>query len=173
MAMTKEDQRAYNAAYYQKNRERLLVVFREWKENNRDKHRSASAKWQVENPEKSAILKRAYKQLHPEKVSEANKRKTPESLGAHAARQSVRNRLIQAKPTPDVTAIYVMSSSDASIPCFWCGEMTTKGGRHVDHKTPIAKGGGHSAENLVIACKPCNLSKGALNPDEFRARRIS
>ena len=171
--MTKEEQKAYNAAYYKKNRERLLASFCQWKEDNRDRHRATSAKWQADNPEKSSAIKRAYKKAHPEMVIASSKRKTPESLKSHAARQSVRNRIVQAKTSPEVTAIYVFSASEAVIPCVWCGTLTAKGGRHVDHRIPIAKGGTHSADNLGIACKSCNLKKGSLNPDEFRARRTS
>jgi hypothetical protein len=44
--------------------------------------------------------------------------------------------------------------------CAYCGavsgvEMT------LDHVVPQAKGGAHSAENLKLACKTCNSSKGA------------
>lgn len=42
--------------------------------------------------------------------------------------------------------------------CFYCqtdlSEMT------VDHVEPLAAGGTDTLQNLVIACKPCNASKG-------------
>lgn len=30
----------------------------------------------------------------------------------------------------------------------------------IDHKTPVVKGGTHSAENLIMACWACNRKKG-------------
>lgn len=31
----------------------------------------------------------------------------------------------------------------------------------IDHITPLAKGGTHHPNNLILACKPCNSRKGA------------
>jgi 5-methylcytosine-specific restriction endonuclease McrA len=52
--------------------------------------------------------------------------------------------------------------------CHWCG-VDCSSGFHVDHVMPLARGGLHEVENLAIACAPCNLSKQAKHPDEFRA----
>jgi hypothetical protein len=35
---------------------------------------------------------------------------------------------------------------------------------HMDHLLPRSLGGGHTLENLVITCWPCNLNKGAFDP---------
>lgn len=43
---------------------------------------------------------------------------------------------------------------------------------HIDHLTPISAGGEHTADNLVLSCAPCNLSKRravAANDPEVRA----
>lgn len=164
--MTKEEQRAYNAAYYQRNKDRLLVAFREWKERNREVHRASAAKWQAENPEKSHALKMAYKKRHPERVQEANKRKTVNALASHAARQRVRNKSV-ARPDSAVLEVYRLAAGVGILLCHWCGCETSKGNRHVDHIMPLSAGGGHLASNLAIACKPCNLKKGRMLPQHF------
>lgn len=41
--------------------------------------------------------------------------------------------------------------------CCYCDERAT----HLDHVTPIAKGGADVESNMVPACAGCNLSKGA------------
>jgi 5-methylcytosine-specific restriction endonuclease McrA len=168
--VTQDEQRAYNAAYYAKHREERLASFRAWKEANREAHRKGAADWQKNNPERSATIRNAYKKRHPEKVRAANKRTTVAARASHAARQSIRNRLL-AVVDAGVLAVYAQAAGDALLPCHWCGCQTEKDGRQVDHRIPIAKGGEHTAGNLVIACTPCNLQKGALLPDEFRARR--
>jgi hypothetical protein len=38
---------------------------------------------------------------------------------------------------------------------------------HLDHVVPASKGGGSSVDNLVVACAPCNLSKGAKTLEEW------
>ena len=50
--------------------------------------------------------------------------------------------------------------------CFYCkGPYLLTG--HVDHKTPLVRGGANSASNVVIACAKCNLSKGTKTAEEF------
>lgn len=37
-----------------------------------------------------------------------------------------------------------------------------------DHVFPISKGGSNEDDNLVAACVPCNRSKGANTPEQWR-----
>lgn len=39
---------------------------------------------------------------------------------------------------------------------------------HIDHKTPLARGGEDVEDNLVLACKRCNLAKGVQPYERFR-----
>lgn len=41
--------------------------------------------------------------------------------------------------------------------CAYCGAHAT----HLDHVEPLSKGGSDTESNIVPACAPCNLSKGA------------
>lgn len=41
--------------------------------------------------------------------------------------------------------------------CCYCGSHAT----HLDHVTPLSKGGADREANIVPACAACNLSKGA------------
>lgn len=50
--------------------------------------------------------------------------------------------------------------------CYWCGTRCAKS-FHIDHYVPLVRGGAHVAENLVIACPACNMSKNARDPYEF------
>lgn len=50
--------------------------------------------------------------------------------------------------------------------CYWCGKKCPKT-FHVDHYHPLSKGGKHEADNLVISCPTCNLTKSAKDPYEF------
>lgn len=40
---------------------------------------------------------------------------------------------------------------------------------HIDHVIPRSRGGADVLDNLVLACPPCNLSKGARTPEEWNA----
>lgn len=57
---------------------------------------------------------------------------------------------------------------DGSV-CRWCGD--TAGPFHIDHVTPVAMGGSDKPGNLCVACKSCNLSKGAKHIKRWRAAR--
>jgi hypothetical protein len=56
--------------------------------------------------------------------------------------------------------------------CFYCDTALDITDFHIDHKIPRSKGGSSQSENLVPACAPCNLRKGALSADEFLRRRL-
>lgn len=49
--------------------------------------------------------------------------------------------------------------------CVYCGD--TVGPFHLDHVHPVSRGGRSTVGNLVVACVPCNLSKGARTPGEW------
>jgi len=45
--------------------------------------------------------------------------------------------------------------------CQYCGAHPPGVILHVDHINPVAEGGGNDIDNLITACEPCNLGKGA------------
>ena len=49
--------------------------------------------------------------------------------------------------------------------CRYCGGVN--GPWHLDHVMPASRGGPSIADNLVVSCLPCNLSKGAKTPEEW------
>jgi 5-methylcytosine-specific restriction endonuclease McrA len=53
--------------------------------------------------------------------------------------------------------------------CYWCN-VKCEDEYHVDHYIPLSKGGSHVKENLVIACKSCNLRKKDKDPFSFAAQ---
>jgi hypothetical protein len=49
--------------------------------------------------------------------------------------------------------------------CVYCGD--DGGPFEFDHVLPVSKGGKTCHENIVLACQPCNRSKGARTPEEW------
>jgi hypothetical protein len=45
--------------------------------------------------------------------------------------------------------------------CQYCGRSAPEVVLHIDHRIPVARGGGDELENLITACVDCNLGKGA------------
>jgi 5-methylcytosine-specific restriction endonuclease McrA len=54
--------------------------------------------------------------------------------------------------------------------CQYCGREAHD--LTLDHVMPRHRGGAHSWENLVAACKPCNHRKGGKTPEEARLRLV-
>jgi 5-methylcytosine-specific restriction endonuclease McrA len=50
--------------------------------------------------------------------------------------------------------------------CQYCGS----GAENLDHVLPRSRGGEHTWENVVAACRPCNTRKGDRTPDEADMR---
>lgn len=63
----------------------------------------------------------------------------------------------------DVIKIY----TDQKGMCVHCGVEITETNIHIDHKTPLSRGGQHIPENLSIVCEDCNRLKHTKNVTEF------
>jgi 5-methylcytosine-specific restriction endonuclease McrA len=48
--------------------------------------------------------------------------------------------------------------------CRYCGKRIPKGLVTIDHVMPVSQGGGDDTDNLVVACRSCNYSKGSNPP---------
>ena len=59
--------------------------------------------------------------------------------------------------TPEFLAEQRAAQGDC---CAYCAAPLFGDG-HQDHIVPVARGGAHVRSNIVWACEPCNLRKGA------------
>lgn len=55
--------------------------------------------------------------------------------------------------------------------CAYCNKSESEEMLHVDHFIALSKGGPHILENLLPACKTCNLSKSNHHPEEWYRRQ--
>lgn len=53
--------------------------------------------------------------------------------------------------------------------CVYC-KVDLDDTKHLDHRMPLALGGNHVLDNLQYLCAPCNISKGAMPPEEFEGK---
>lgn len=54
--------------------------------------------------------------------------------------------------------------------CQYCGKTPTLRELNIDHVLPRSRGGADTWENLVTACRICNLRKGRRTPEEANMR---
>lgn len=155
-------------------------------------------KWSARYKERAAALpkerKREYNRVwrthHPEKVSEAirrahernpeiyarmkrdwlvrMKRDHPDQLAAmHAVRDGRRRARVLGAAISDLTrAQWEEIKKQYAYRCAYCGKKPMK--LTQDHVIPLARGGNHTASNIVPACKPCNSRKNVHAAPDFQ-----
>jgi len=106
------------------------------------------------DPEKRKPYVEAYRLTEEQK--KANKRASNHMQ--HQARRA-------AGPAPSKWEIgRLLCEQDAR--CAYCKQLLS-GQYHIDHKTPVSRGGKNDLENLHLTCPRCNLLKGAMTHEEF------
>ena len=86
------------------------------------------------------------------------------------ARAAKLGRAIELPPIDQVEC----SLKSLTLVCSYCLRKlsSSKAGKpNMDHRLPIARGGGAEVTNLVLACAGCNRAKGEMTETEFRALR--
>jgi len=174
------------AAFYQANKAAILAKCQQWAEANRSKSNALKAKWRAKNPDYQKRYeqenrqsvnahKSAYEQRNKEKVAKAkekwrlnNREYMREYLAKHPQKfreASLRRRgLKKENSTPEQIkaskqSILKMLAQKYTV-CAYCDDLFLTGLMHVDHILPLEYRGPHAPENLTMACKDCNLSKG-------------
>lgn len=126
------------SGYYKENHrlnaEQKNAISREYYKSNKDRVKENNKKWTEKNKDKVKAIKHNYKA-----------RRRAQERGGVTSNELHKWAELQSKR------------------CYWCG-CDCKDNYQVDHYFPLAKGGKHEIENLVISCPPCNNSKSAKDP---------
>lgn len=147
---------------------------RQWRKRNPDKKRRYNEAWRAKNPRHKYTS--GWYEKNKDHVRKTNKawryKNHSQWKKAHALR--TRNRRSKLKGAdgdfrfPDI--IDVWNSQDGR--CVYCakqlGDSPEERKYHIDHITPISRGGGNDPGNLQCLCPPCNLAKGSMTDEEYR-----
>lgn len=162
---------AYVRAYYARHPERVKKLVADWRTKNPERAKEQRKKYQAgrtkrmnANPEEY----RAHRQKAVQRVAEWRK-KNRERVRLQRMIANVRRRALErtAKGSftqEDILEQFVRQGGK----CFYCKKLI--GRFHIDHKTPLSRGGSNWPSNLVCACARCNMKKQALTAEEFVAR---
>ena len=150
-----EERRAYQREYIKRTAERHRVHSRE-----------AMRRWRERHPDEHNADSRAYYARDPER----RKRQIDASPNRNAVRRAMherrRARLLNARGSYTyVEWLGLVATHDGR--CAYCGTRSTL---DADHRVPLSRGGSNSIENILPACRSCNLRKHTLSEIEFRAR---
>lgn len=156
----------YQAAYRLANRERIKSIKRANHESNRERNNRRAREWHENNKDRVARRKRAFKEANREVIKERlRKWHSANPNWRRAAENRRRARKLSAGGC--YTTIDVQQQYDAQKgQCYYC-KCQVGDSYHVDHAIPLSRGGSNGPENIVIACQPCNQSKGAKLPHEW------
>jgi len=143
--------------------------------------------WVKAHPEAQRATRERYEALHPERVAAHNAARDA-YLKAHPKENAAKARAWRAKHPEVYRALIkrmrsarrarLRGAAGAFTPtnlraqfdaqgglCFYCGVALER--YHVEHKTPLSRGGSNAPDNIVCACPACNLRKGRKTAEEF------
>ena len=140
-----------------------------------------SREWAKENPEKRRLINKKSALLHAEEEKAKKREMSPEKRAkknkataawrkANMEKVLMWNRLRRhrdraAGKVPHRFEIgMLMCEQDAR--CTYCQALLS-GDFHIDHKTPVSRGGTNELDNLQLLCKTCNLKKSAKTHEEY------
>ena len=147
--------------------ERQRQYGREWMKRNPEKAREAMRRWRAAHPEKHNAERRRYYARHREELLASSAEYHRNHREVRKASDG-RRRVNRSEAGPSFTAGEWLALVEAyQARCAYCG---SSGPLQADHRTPLARGGSNSIENILPACGTCNARKHVLTEEEFRAR---
>lgn len=169
----------------ERRRIQIRAALRRYHAKNRLKRNLESQAWRRAHLKERAEYMRGYRQKRPEifRALERNRVRPvghKEKFNAYVSQWKKANpdkRLASYQKRRAKQGIAIPASVIASIreahhgACHYCKNPLDNNGRgHMDHKTPLSRGGLHVAENVCFACSSCNLRKGSKTDAEFNNR---
>jgi len=152
--------------YKAKNAERARV----WYENNKEKAlKRINEKAKLTRKEKSEYDKEYYQKNKAKRAAyyqawkKANPTKPTENVRKWRKANPVERRLQSQARRAKTKGVVVIKEDICNWESRICGvcELYIEDNYHIDHITPLAKGGPHETSNLQLTHPVCNMSKGA------------
>lgn len=141
--------------HYLRHREKYIAKAKVWAENNPDKVKDYKIKYAVVNSEECVRRADEWNKAHPE-----------------AAKANNINRRARLTNAGSITGINIANKlSELNYTCYLCSKslyVEDKLIYHLEHITPLSKGGTNAPDNISCACPSCNLRKGTKTLGEYR-----
>jgi 5-methylcytosine-specific restriction endonuclease McrA len=163
-------QKARLKRYYEKNAERLKQRRRLYYANRRDdpavveRNRKRARVWRSNNLERAKKHILAWVAANPDRVKQWRKRNMQSILARNRNRRSLQLSARGTHTAEDIAALYKRQRGK----CETCKRRLFNK-YHVDHITPLVRGGGNGPDNLQLLCPSCNLRKHTKDGYEWAA----
>lgn len=173
----KECDRTINKAKYDADPEKYRSYSREYARQHPEAHRARFHRWFFANKEYDKLRRYRYNETHREDrrfydrvrhfrdwEKEHHYRITHRENGAERGQR----RRARQRNAPQIERINRKAIIERdNWTCYLCGIVCTRNNVTLDHVVPLFRGGTHTANNLRVACRSCNCSKGAKPLHEF------
>ncbi len=74
---------------------------------------------------------------------------------------------IEQSSDGSLTDAIMATMKDEATHCAYCEQPFLLSSKTIDHVVPLRRGGAHSIDNVVVACRSCNESKGIKTLDDW------
>lgn len=135
---------AYARTYLKEHPEVGRKAGQQWYRKNKTQVLTRTKQWAIDHPQQARKYRRAWVRNHRDRAR------------ANWAKRRARKANAPIMETIDRKYIF---SRDRGI-CHLCKRKVDPKNWHLDHLTPLSKGGEHSHRNVAVACPRCNLRKG-------------
>lgn len=122
--------------------------------NMKEDNRRKRAIYRRNNKEKLKLQYKKYYESNKEKVLKKNRANCHNRRALGVINSSIIDRLIEDQIV------------GGKLLCYLCN-CNCESNYHVEHATPVSRGGTNDYENLWISCQTCNLSKSAKTLEEY------
>jgi 5-methylcytosine-specific restriction endonuclease McrA len=164
----------------------------------RERHTEYMRLWRVRNREHAREIDRAYRERHPDRVREARRQEYAKHATKYreAARAWRLANIERVRATEDswradhpeemreYRRLYAVKQRGATVievtPLVWAAIKEAYGGRcaycgtagriEQDHVIPLSRGGQHTIDNVVPACRSCNARKAQGPAPDFQRK---
>lgn len=169
----KEKNNARVKKWSDKNREHKREMDRQYAASHREEAIIKSQKWYAENRDYALDRERKKRHANPEIGREKSRlfRKSHRPLyNMHSRIYKAKKRAGGVHTKQDLNDLYELQDGRCAycgVPIFW----HVKGDVHVDHMTPVSRGGLNTVDNLALSCETCNKQKWSYTVSEWQAIR--
>lgn len=145
---------ARHAIWAAKNRERVNANSRVWNAKNRDKKLATAATYRAREKDNINARRKLIRKF------------LPELERIKAAKRRAQKRKEGGKLSKNVIETLLKKQQSLCACCL----VPLQGVFHLDHKTPLSRGGTNTDDNVQLLLPTCNLRKYTLTQEEFEVK---
>ena len=152
-----------------KNKERMYSDLKVWRKNNPEKVKLQSKRTYQNNKDAIKAYVKKYRKIHKNYNKEFLKKwrhKNPLRAKTHYHKRRLLLRGLELKTIQQTYEDNIKQYG--TLTCYLCELPIPFGKDHLEHKTPLSRGGTNEYNNLAIACQHCNLSKSNKTEKEYK-----